>query len=178
MTKPTLIRSLLSAACLVLAAPTAVLASPSSNAPATAGDAGAWKHAVAKHGGSGVAMSYTVPSQLPAGQASPVELRFDGVGAAGATATVRLPEGVSATRRDGGSLGAIALTPGTTTVSLLVRPAADGLRSLAVFTEQAGRRSAHTIRLRSGDTVQAKPASRAVTTPSGEKIVPLKSQPR
>lgn len=177
MTKPTLIRSLLSAACLVLAAPTAVLAS-SSNAPAAAGEAGAWKHAVAKHGGSGVAMSYTVPSQLPAGQASPVELRFDGVSAAGATATVRLPEGVSATRRDGGSLGAIALTPGTTTVSLLVTPAADGLRSLAVFTEQAGRRSAHAIRLRSGDTAQAKPASRAVTTPSGEKIVPLKSQPR
>lgn len=177
MSKTSPIHTLLRRSCQVLLAPALAMAAV---APATAATGEpATSHAGVKHGGSGIAMHADVPAQLPAGQATPVELRFEGVGAAGATASLRVPDGVRATRVDGGSLASIPLQPGRATrVQLLVTPASDGLRRLAVFTEQDGRRSAHTVRLSSGDTQQAKPASRAVTTPSGEKIVPMKSQPR
>lgn len=134
----------------------------------------------AKANGSGIALRYRVPANLQPGQPADIELEFSGVTAADAAAQWRAPAGSAMTAAQGSTATSTTLPPGqTTTVRLTITPSADGMAYVDVFTSQNGRTSAQSVPLKVGTgQVVLKREGSAMTTPSGERVISLPSQPK
>lgn len=166
------------------AAPAAGKGSTTSRTVGGGASASPWVAAVAsKANGSGIRLHYRVAPAMQPGQPGSVELRFSGISESDARAEWRAPAGSVMTDSRGGPASAsnsASLPAGqTTTVQLQVTPAADGRAWLDVFTSQGGRSSAQQIPLQVGSgTLLLKREGTVMTTPSGERIISLPSQPK
>lgn len=131
-----------------------------------------------KPNGSGVRFTSQVPKNLKVGQATKVTLNFAPALASDASATVRMPDGLSARRADGSPLVDMALKPDQpTTVDVWVTAKDDGRQYFDVSTTRDGRTSVQSVALQVGTgAVQLKPNGTLITTPSGEKIVSMPAQ--
>lgn len=140
----------------------------------------AWITAARKHNGSGVELSYSVPTTLSAGQAAEVQLRFSNVTEDDASVKITAPAGITlASPSSAAAINAGMALPrgGTTVVSVQVTPSADGLEYLNVFMTQGSRSSAQSIPLQVGSAkTQLKTTNKTEATPSGEKVISLPSQ--